>query len=209
MGRLCGRPLSGAAAAPRSPRSRPYPPIRRRFRRANVATGLAAPRCPHAASSRPLATTASASTCAATSSARAWLRAALDASDAAHGARVLRHLAARSLPHHLSPHARPAPTGSCALGALDLEIDRTGVALVTGTGLAREPSRTATLGVLRAGVPPGACGRSSTADWRAQLWEAPRSTPVVAGSLPTRPTSWSAATGSCAAGRTRRSAGVS
>ncbi|HEY1480492.1 MAG TPA: PfkB family carbohydrate kinase [Gaiellales bacterium] len=60
-----------------------------------------------------------------------------------------------------------------ALAALPL-------ALISGTGLAREPSRTATLGVVRARAARGA--RSIfDADWRAQLWEQPDEYPVVAG----------------------------
>jgi 5-dehydro-2-deoxygluconokinase len=54
------------------------------------------------------------------------------------------------------------------------------LALVTGTGLAREPSRTATLGVLRARAARG-MPTIFDADWRAQLWEAPEEYPVVAG----------------------------
>jgi 5-dehydro-2-deoxygluconokinase len=54
------------------------------------------------------------------------------------------------------------------------------LALVTGTGLAIEPSRTATLGLLRARA---AAGKPTIfdADWRAQLWTAPEEYPVVAG----------------------------
>jgi 5-dehydro-2-deoxygluconokinase len=54
------------------------------------------------------------------------------------------------------------------------------LALVTGTGLAREPSRTATLGVLRARAARG-MRTIFDADWRAQLWEAPEEYPVIAG----------------------------
>jgi 5-dehydro-2-deoxygluconokinase len=54
------------------------------------------------------------------------------------------------------------------------------LALVTGTGLAREPSRTATLGVLRARAGRG-MRTIFDADWRAQLWEAPEEYPVIAG----------------------------
>ena len=54
------------------------------------------------------------------------------------------------------------------------------LALVTGTGLAIEPSRTATLGLLRARAARGT-RTIFDADWRAQLWEAPEEYPVVAG----------------------------
>jgi 5-dehydro-2-deoxygluconokinase len=73
------------------------------------------------------------------------------------------------------------PDWELRLGALDLEsITRAPLALVTGTGLAREPSRTATLGVLRARAARG-MRTIFDADWRAQLWEAPEEYPVVAG----------------------------
>jgi 5-dehydro-2-deoxygluconokinase len=65
----------------------------------------------------------------------------------------------------------------------DLDVDalvEPPLALVTGTGLAREPSRTATLGVLRARAARG-MRTIFDADWRAQLWEAPEEYPVVAG----------------------------
>jgi 5-dehydro-2-deoxygluconokinase len=65
----------------------------------------------------------------------------------------------------------------------DLDVDalvEAPLALVTGTGLAREPSRTATLGVLRARAARG-MRTIFDADWRAQLWEAPEEYPVVAG----------------------------
>jgi 5-dehydro-2-deoxygluconokinase len=54
------------------------------------------------------------------------------------------------------------------------------LALVSGTGLAREPSRTATLGLVRARAARGT-RTIFDADWRAQLWEAPEEYPVVAG----------------------------
>jgi 5-dehydro-2-deoxygluconokinase len=65
----------------------------------------------------------------------------------------------------------------------DLDVDalvEPPLALVTGTGLAREPSRTATFGVLRARAARG-MRTIFDADWRAQLWEAPEEYPVVAG----------------------------
>jgi 5-dehydro-2-deoxygluconokinase len=65
----------------------------------------------------------------------------------------------------------------------DLDVDalvEPPLALVTGTGLAREPSRTATLGVLRARAARG-MRTIFDVDWRAQLWEAPEEYPVVAG----------------------------
>jgi 5-dehydro-2-deoxygluconokinase len=65
----------------------------------------------------------------------------------------------------------------------DLDVDalvEPPLALVTGTGLAREPSRTATLGVLRARAARG-MRTIFDADWRAQLWEAPEEYPIVAG----------------------------
>ena len=73
------------------------------------------------------------------------------------------------------------PDWELRLGDLDMAalVDLP-LALVTGTGLALEPSRTATLGVLRA---RSARGKRTIfdADWRAQLWEAPEEYPVVAG----------------------------
>jgi 5-dehydro-2-deoxygluconokinase len=73
------------------------------------------------------------------------------------------------------------PDWELRLGDLDLEgIVEAPLALVTGTGLAREPSRTATLGVLRARAAAGA-RTIFDADWRAQLWDAPEEYPVVAG----------------------------
>jgi 5-dehydro-2-deoxygluconokinase len=73
------------------------------------------------------------------------------------------------------------PDWELRLGDLDLEaLVRAPLALVTGTGLAREPSRTATLGLLRARAARGA-RTIFDADWRAQLWEAPEEYPVVAG----------------------------
>jgi 5-dehydro-2-deoxygluconokinase len=65
----------------------------------------------------------------------------------------------------------------------DLDLDTLAglpLALVTGTGLAREPSRTATLGLVRARAARG-LPTIFDADWRAQLWEAPEEYPVVAG----------------------------
>jgi 5-dehydro-2-deoxygluconokinase len=73
------------------------------------------------------------------------------------------------------------PDWELRLGDLDMPalLDLP-LALVTGTGLALEPSRTATLGLLRA---RSARGKRTIfdADWRAQLWEAPEEYPVVAG----------------------------
>jgi 5-dehydro-2-deoxygluconokinase len=69
------------------------------------------------------------------------------------------------------------------LRVADLDLDALAalpLALVTGTGLAREPSRTATLAVVRARAAVGA-RTIFDADWRAQLWEAPEEYPVVAG----------------------------
>jgi 5-dehydro-2-deoxygluconokinase len=65
----------------------------------------------------------------------------------------------------------------------DLEIDRLAdvpLALVSGTGLAREPSRTATLGLVQARRARG-MRTVLDADWRPQLWDAPEEYPVVAG----------------------------
>jgi 5-dehydro-2-deoxygluconokinase len=73
------------------------------------------------------------------------------------------------------------PDWEVRFGDLDLPaLVAMPLALVTGTGLAIEPSRTATLGLLRARA---AAGQRSIfdADWRAQLWEAPEEYPVVAG----------------------------
>jgi 5-dehydro-2-deoxygluconokinase len=73
------------------------------------------------------------------------------------------------------------PDWELHFGELDIEsIVRAPLALVTGTGLAREPSRTATLGVVRARAERGA-RTIFDADWRAQLWEQPEEYPVVAG----------------------------
>jgi 5-dehydro-2-deoxygluconokinase len=69
------------------------------------------------------------------------------------------------------------------LRVADLDLDALSglpLALVTGTGLAREPSRTATLALARARAAKGA-RTIFDADWREQLWEAPEEYPVVAG----------------------------
>jgi 5-dehydro-2-deoxygluconokinase len=69
------------------------------------------------------------------------------------------------------------------LRVADLDLDALAelpLALVTGTGLAREPSRTATLALVRARAARGA-PTIFDADWRSQLWEAPEEYPVVAG----------------------------
>jgi 5-dehydro-2-deoxygluconokinase len=73
------------------------------------------------------------------------------------------------------------PDWELRFSELDIEsIVRAPLALVTGTGLAREPSRTATLGVVRARAERGA-RTIFDADWRAQLWEQPEEYRVVAG----------------------------
>jgi 5-dehydro-2-deoxygluconokinase len=73
------------------------------------------------------------------------------------------------------------PDWELRLGELDVDaLVEPPLALVTGTGLAREPSRMATLGVLRARATRG-MRTIFDADWRAQLWESPEEYPVVAG----------------------------
>jgi 5-dehydro-2-deoxygluconokinase len=73
------------------------------------------------------------------------------------------------------------PDWELRFGDLDLDaLVALPLALVTGTGLAREPSRTATLGLVRARATRGVL-TVFDADWRAQLWEAPEEYPVVAG----------------------------
>jgi 5-dehydro-2-deoxygluconokinase len=73
------------------------------------------------------------------------------------------------------------PDWELRLADLDLEsLSALPLALVTGTGLAREPSRTATLAVVRARAARG-LRTIFDADWRAQLWEAPEEYPVIAG----------------------------
>ncbi|MEO9175150.1 MAG: PfkB family carbohydrate kinase [Gaiellales bacterium] len=73
------------------------------------------------------------------------------------------------------------PDWELRVADLDLEaLAGLPLALVTGTGLAREPSRTATLALVRARAASGA-RTIFDADWRSQLWEAPEEYPVVAG----------------------------
>jgi 5-dehydro-2-deoxygluconokinase len=73
------------------------------------------------------------------------------------------------------------PDWELRLGDLDMPaLVELPFALVSGTGLALEPSRTATLGMLRARAARG-MPTILDADWRPQLWEAPEEYPVLAG----------------------------
>jgi 5-dehydro-2-deoxygluconokinase len=73
------------------------------------------------------------------------------------------------------------PDWELRLADLDLRaLAALPLALVSGTGLAKEPSRTATLGLVRARAAEGT-RTIFDADWRAQLWESPDEYPLVAG----------------------------
>ena len=71
--------------------------------------------------------------------------------DAAHRARVLRSVAARPLPDHVLPHADVPRLGArAAARSIWTGSPRRRCVYVSGTGLAREPSRLATMAVAEA-----------------------------------------------------------
>jgi 5-dehydro-2-deoxygluconokinase len=78
------------------------------------------------------------------------------------------------------------PDWELAVADLDLAaIAAVPLAFVTGTGLAREPSRTATLAIVEARASAGTA-TIFDADWRPSLWTAPGEYPVLAGIVAAR-----------------------